>query len=312
MINSILITGIGGDIGYGISKIVKEEGATHIYGTDIHDFHCGYKTCEKCFIVPSVTGENYIEEMQKIINENEIEILIPGSHIEIEYFQTNNIQFENVKIIMCDNNTFLTFNDKYLTYQFLKNNNLPFPKTFKINEININDIKLPCVLKKSMSRGNKNVFIIQDNEELIYFYNKYKNDIYIIQEYIDCDDEYTCCIFRTTNINKHIIIKRELENGITKRGIIINNKIISDLLTNISNKINLNGSINVQLRFKNEIPYIFEINPRFSSTLVFRHMLNFKDVIWSIYDKLNIPIIDDILANENKRFFMLYEQYILT
>jgi carbamoyl-phosphate synthase large subunit len=34
-------------------------------------------------------------------------------------------------------------------------------------------------------------------------------------------------------------------------------------------------------------PIIFEINPRFSSTVVFRHKLGFKDVQWAILDLFN-------------------------
>ena len=40
-------------------------------------------------------------------------------------------------------------------------------------------------------------------------------------------------------------------------------------------------AFNIQLRFKNGLPMIFEINPRFSSTVYARHILGFPDLaIW--------------------------------
>ena len=40
-----------------------------------------------------------------------------------------------------------------------------------------------------------------------------------------------------------------------------------------------------QFRVINKIPHVFEINPRFSSTVKMRDMIGFKDLIWSIESK---------------------------
>jgi carbamoyl-phosphate synthase large subunit len=40
--------------------------------------------------------------------------------------------------------------------------------------------------------------------------------------------------------------------------------------------------LNVQLRLRGGIPYVFEINPRFSSTLMMRHKIGFQDFIWTL------------------------------
>ena len=56
----------------------------------------------------------------------------------------------------------------------------------------------------------------------------------------------------------------------------------------IANEVSLLGSMNVQLRLTNEGPRIFEINPRFSSTVLMRHLIGFQDLIWTINDILNV------------------------
>jgi carbamoyl-phosphate synthase large subunit len=38
----------------------------------------------------------------------------------------------------------------------------------------------------------------------------------------------------------------------------------------------------VQLRLTDKGPRVFEINPRFSSTVLMRHRMGFSDVLWAI------------------------------
>ena len=50
----------------------------------------------------------------------------------------------------------------------------------------------------------------------------------------------------------------------------------------IADELNLIGSINIQLRKSKNRIAIFEINPRFSSTVFMRSLVNFNDVLWSL------------------------------
>lgn len=63
----------------------------------------------------------------------------------------------------------------------------------------------------------------------------------------------------------------------------------------IAEGLNLHGSMNVQLRLTDKGPRVFEINPRFSSTVLMRHRLGFSDVIWAIEEAegkdIDFPII---------------------
>jgi carbamoyl-phosphate synthase large subunit len=52
----------------------------------------------------------------------------------------------------------------------------------------------------------------------------------------------------------------------------------------LAEALDLRGSINVQLRITTNGPRIFEINPRFSSTVLMRHQMGFCDLVWSIQD----------------------------
>ena len=135
-----------------------------------------------------------------------------------------------------------------------------------------------------------------------------------MQEYLE-GDEYTCGIFRKKNGEvKTIAFRRQLSSnngGYTLYGEVVQNSVIDRLLLNISEKINLNGSINVQLRLSNSnIPYVFEFNPRFSSTVLFRHLIGYEDLIWAIKEYFNIETNIDIKIKFGVKFYKGYNEYI--
>ena len=91
----------------------------------------------------------------------------------------------------------------------------------------------------------------------------------------------------------------------------VKNPKIEELLVSVAEKICLEGAINVQLRMNaDNVPIIFEINPRFSSTVLFRDRLGFKDLIWSIKDSLNLDKELFIPSDNKVVFFKIFDEII--
>ena len=86
---------------------------------------------------------------------------------------------------------------------------------------------------------------------------------------------------------------------------------ISQYVVMIAVSLNLQGRINVQLRYTACGPVTFEINPRFSSTVVFRHLLGFQDLLWSLYELKNIPLKPYTQVKENTRIYRAAREYII-
>jgi carbamoyl-phosphate synthase large subunit len=176
----------------------------------------------------------------------------------------------------------------------------------------LNKFKYPFIIKGRTGAGGSEIAIIKNAIDFEYFKTKISN--YILQEYLE-GDEYTCGIFRKKNGEvKTIAFRRQLSSnngGYTLYGEVVQNSVIDRLLLNISEKINLNGSINVQLRLSNSnIPYVFEINPRFSSTVLFRHLIGYEDLIWAIKEYFNIETNIDIKIKFGVKFYKGYNEYI--
>jgi carbamoyl-phosphate synthase large subunit len=91
----------------------------------------------------------------------------------------------------------------------------------------------------------------------------------------------------------------------------VENPDIDQLLVRIAKGLNLVGSINVQLRLTSKGPIVFEINPRFSSTVFFRHLMGFDDVIWSLQQARHMQISAYVAPKGKVRFFRVAGEVVI-
>ena len=73
----------------------------------------------------------------------------------------------------------------------------------------------------------------------------------------------------------------------------------------------LKGVLNIQLRLTSDGPVLFEINPRLSSTIVFRDKLGFTDLRWWINDITSLNKNEYKQPKAGTKFFRKTHEYIL-
>ena len=176
--------------------------------------------------------------------------------------------------------------DKHKLLNFLSVEGLPVPEHGIVGK----DMpkKYPVIIKPRRGQGNKGIKKVQK-----IIKNNAKNEE-IWQEFLLPEDkEFTCAVYVDPNKDYRLLqIKRILMGGNTVKGEISDNKEIKNYIEKIVHIFNTEGCFNVQLRLTKAGPLIFEINPRLSSTLVFRDKLGFEDLKWWITDKLGLdPLI---------------------
>lgn len=310
-LKTILVTGCGGDIGQSMGKILRMEYKdAELIGCDIHDKHAGHFIFNNCYVVPHVGSTDYIKAIEKIVKKYKPDIIIPISEAELRYCYKNKISvIAGVKLLMPSFEAIRIGNDKFLTQEFLKQNSLPYAWTSWVNDGKPKEF--PCVMKDNAGRGSKGLVLIHQNN-----YDKYKEygEQFIFQEYLLPDDEeYTCGLFRSkTGKVRTIVFHRVLFQGYTNYGELVENEEIKELLKSIAENLELVGCINVQLRLtEKKGPVVFEINARFSSTVLFRHMLGFKDVIWTINDFLNKPLGEYNPIEPGTKIYKGWQEYIV-
>jgi carbamoyl-phosphate synthase large subunit len=144
---------------------------------------------------------------------------------------------------------------------------------------------LPCIIKDRFGAGGKGLAVVDTATVLLHARTQAGG---IWQELLrPAEQEYTCGLYRTARgETRTIVFRRRLAGGRTAYGrVVAGHADIERLLLRIADLLELRGSINVQLMLTDRGPVVFEINPRFSSTIVFRHRLGFEDVVWSILEQ---------------------------
>lgn len=308
---SFLVTGCGGDIGYSIGKIlINSNRCKKVIGCDSSDDHGAKAIFQKCVQVPKADDKNYYRSLQNIIESEDIDVIIPTSEQEIEHLPNDPPPFSNqTTILMNDKNIINTCMDKLECMNFLKNEGITVPWTIPISEGS--PLELPCILKKRRGAGGVGLLIIEDKDLLSYCQKKRPEDI-LQQLLIPEEQEYTCGVFRSrTGETRSIALQRTLTGTISSKGTVRHIPSISNLCEKIAVALNLRGSINVQLKLTKEGPILFEINPRFSSTVLFRHLMGFSDVIWSIEDMLGETPSHYIPPKDGLRFYRLSHEVVL-
>lgn len=310
---NILVTGCGGDIGQSIGKILINSGFTNnLYGIDISDKNAAQFIYPNFSLGLPFTHPDYFKSLESFIAKHAIDIIIPIAEPELRFFSSSNI-FDSIggaRLITASPLALEIGFDKFKTAEFLKNEKLPYPETFLAKEVESIDY-FPVILKSKTGSGSQDIFKVNNYNEFLFF-TRNKIEDYIIQEFItDKDGEFTCGLFRSSKGEiRTQIFKRELTGGYSGYGEVVENRVINTLLNKLALKLNLVGSINVQLRITENSPKIFEINPRFSSTVLYRHLLGFEDLIWSIEDALGYEISDNRRNVIGKKFYKGFQEYI--
>lgn len=307
---NILVTGCGGDIGQSIGKILKESPHFEkVIGADVTDEHAGKFIFDQMIKLPLCSSLDYSKSLEKLVKEYNIDLLLPISEPELRMLTDQGIEsnYLNTKLICANLRSREVGFDKLMTTDFLKQSNLPFPQTFVISTKSPK--QLPLILKSRKGSGSKSIFILNDIEEFEFYQKKYPD--FIAQELITgSPDEFTCGLFRSKkNEIRSIVYKRKLVDSYSGYGEVVENDSVKDLLYSIARNLDLVGSINVQLKLSEKGPCVFEINPRFSSTVKFRHMMGFKDLIWSIEDAVGEPISDFTSPQVGTKFYKGFYEY---
>jgi len=278
----ILVTAVGGDIGYGVVKALRKcEKDLYIVGCDIRKYNVSYELVDKFLLCPPYSDvQGWLSFMGNVVAEEEVDMLWPITEPEIRILMDCPKLFEKISIVMNESNVLDIALDKEKTASFLSSNGVLTPKTWE--DTDSSDITYPAIVKERSSCGSHAVKIAANKEQMKSYYEKMEAPI--VQEYVgDADDEYTLTVFSDDKVINYIAFKRELGFGGMSRCVeLVDDPALADVADKIARMFKLRGSVNVQMRKKDDDYCVFEINPRISSTVGFRDKLGFHDVQWWI------------------------------
>lgn len=290
----ILISGAGGSLFPYLFDVLEDKYEVHVMDSD-YKVSIMYKD-KNVHIVPNVNNSNFEVEIIKIIKENKIDFYIPL--IDEEILKAIKIGKKlNVKILSPSSDFVKICLNKYELMQVLKDKNISYIKTEFANNFT-QTYDAPIFLKPNIGRGSRGIQKITSKEEMSAYFimEDYSKEEVLVQPFIG-GEEFTVSV-TVNNLNQIIAIVPKLvfvKQGITKHAKCVNNKIIIDKCKEIVKELKPCGSFNVQLKLYNDEVFIFEINPRFSTTLVLSIESGINEIDLNIanYDIKKVTYIED-------------------
>lgn len=312
LFETVLLTGCSEHISQGLSQILRMTGAARrVIGCDTHTHHPGELLFDGTEVIAGAEDPAFPDVLADVARRHQADLVVPVFEAEIGLLVregTGRLP-GGIPVLLPSAAAVTVGLDKLATARFLEHQGLDHPWTEVAGEAEPR--ALPCVLKPR--RGNAGHGLVRITDPCLADCYRRLRPQDIWQEYLEPEDqEYTCGLYRSVQGEVRVMASRRVwRHGKTWAGTVTRDRRIDEYLHAIAEGLELYGSINVQLRLTERGPVAFEINPRFSGTVVFRHLLGFEDFLWSLQEARGLAPTPFQGVPEGARFFLGAKPYCL-
>lgn len=275
-------------------EVLGNQGKVYVCNSD--DKSIAFKYADEKVISPLIYDEDYIPFLLGYCQQNMIDIVVSLFDIDLLMLARHKKEFEKVgtKVIVSDPKIIEVCNDKWKTYNFLKDNGFHTPVSFLnmsevIEKIAVGELKYPIVVKPRYGCGSISVAIAYDEEDLRYLTKKANKDIensYLKYEsavtadkviYQEClyGQEYGADIINNlSGETQNVIIRKKLamRSGETDIAQLVDEPIIKDTLIKLGSATKHIGNMDCDIFYVDGVAYVLEMNARFGGGYPFSHM----------------------------------------
>ena len=263
-------------------KYFKNEfkGIGNVVVTDCDELAPALYFADKFYITSRINDTNYINDLIEICKKEEIKGIMSLIDPELSLLAKNKEKFKEigVELIGSDYETTELCFDKYEFFKFLNENNFKCAKTYISLEdfkkdYNDGKISFPVFIKPRTGSASLGVNKVDFMEHLELLYKLFPD--MIIQEFIP-GQEYgvDCYIDLVSSEVISIFAKKKIRmrSGETDKAVSIKNEKLFNVIEKLVRKLNLRGTVDIDV-FESDGEWIIsEINPRFGGG----HLLAYK------------------------------------
>jgi carbamoyl-phosphate synthase large subunit len=233
--------------------------------TDVNPLSPAVHVADKAYRVPLAHDPEYLPELLKICQSEQIRLAIPTIDDELELFGRSRQTFADLGVLAaCSSQESAALcNDKYATWKCLAAAGVPAARTYLPKELPPQP-QFPLFIKPRVGRGAVGAHKIRNKRDLDFFVRYV--DKPVIQEYLE-SPEYTIDVLCDPRGRAVSIVPRErvvIRAGVIDRGRTVKSSALIELAEQVCAAIPFFGPINIQCRMRDGWPSVFEINPRFS------------------------------------------------
>lgn len=252
---------------------------------------------DHAFIMPRSSHPEYFDRLLDICQQHQIGLLISLNDLELPLLAQERDRFLAIGTIplISDPAAIDICFDKWKTYKFLNENNIPAPKTYRsladaLEAITIGELKFPLVVKPRWGTASIGIEFPQDSEELELAYRLVKKRLtrtilaaassidpdrsVLIQERI-MGGEYGLDVINNLK-GEHVttFAKRKLamRGGETDRAVTTDHPQLIDIGKKIGRNLKHVGNLDCDVLFGPQGYCVLEMNPRFGGGYPFSHV----------------------------------------
>ena len=290
-ITSVLVPGAAGPAGVNTIKSLKmARFSGKIIATDSSKLSAGFFMASAHAVMPNIIDEvNYMTKLEQVINNHNIEVLMPSSGYDIQPYSKYRKQIEQLgaRPVVSDLESMEICYDKMMTFQKLNDKfDMPFTTTDpdKIPEF-------PIIAKPRREKGGYDMMLIENENALIQATSKFQDLIF--QEYLP-GEEYTIDVLSDLNKKPLVAVPRirlETKGGISTKGKVIHDTQIEQICMNVADFIGIRGPCCIQMKgAKNGRLKLVEVNPRMGGGTIFATLagVNFPALILDMVEEKEI------------------------
>lgn len=276
---NVLVTGASGPTGEGVLQSLQAiDKRPHIFATDISPTATGFFWADKSFVIPEVSqAEKYSDCVDKICRENHIDIIFPCSNSEARFMAFRGQHLGSPTLAASPKNVWELTGDKLSLNGLCTNLNLPTPVSYLLTSSNADELidqkGFPIIIKPRSGSGSRGIKLISTLKEIHGAMGEIeKTDDFILQEYLPTDsNEFTVGTYfdlwaKEKQKPVAIAYKRSLYHGNTVHAETASSGKFQNTISEIGNTLRIRGYCNFQFIMKDDIPYLTDINARFSSS----------------------------------------------
>lgn len=298
---------------------LRPDGEVHAVNSDSRTIAFHY--ADKSAVSPIIYSDEYIPFLLSYCKDNKIDFIVSLFDIDLPVLAANRQKFESIgtRLIVSDSGIIDICNDKWKTYNYLKDNGFSTPRSFLsleqvLQAIESGEVSYPIIVKPRFGCGSIALSVAEDHEDLLYYYSKNMrvvNNTYLKYEsavsdekiiYQEClkGQEYGADIINDLDGNfKNVIIRKKIamRAGETDIAQLVDNPAIRAELERLGRMTGHIANMDCDVFLVDDVPYILEMNARFGGGYPFSHMGG-CDLPQAIVNWLeNKPVPDEMLSS---------------
>jgi carbamoyl-phosphate synthase large subunit len=221
--------------------------------------------------VPAITNPEYLQQLKQLCQKYKIDAVLSLIDPELSLLAQHKEDFEkeNIRLIISSKEVVEICFDKYRTYQFLIDHNLPGIPTYInvdeiISEIEKGYLEFPIIVKPKNGSASIGISIVHSTTELQAVWRE--NGELIAQPFIEGEEYGIDCYIDLLNGSVNNIFckkKIKMRAGETDKSLSVYDPDLIHLIEKLVNQLNPSGPIDIDCFKTNKGYYISEINPRF-------------------------------------------------